>query len=263
MSLYAWFIVANSWFLIDFSEMQRAIKESQAELETTVRAVPRVSTTAQEQMVALQKLGLQEAEAVEYMLMLSHEEALKAGVLSNSPSEDSGDDHKSQKGSMSTSVSPPSTSLRTSPRLHAAGKVQVARLEPMSVGLLPSPTESISRGRSPEEFPRISASTSPGSSLPVDGKVENKKQGRISRPKGSSPTVGRVTPPTPPKPATSSWSAIVKSPTCDAEGDKKGKKHSATVQRRPPPMISDEEAQLQFALELSLAEAHSEGSQGS
>jgi hypothetical protein len=239
--------------------MQRAIKESQAELETTVRAAPRVSATAQEQVMALQKLGLQEAEAVEYTLMLSHEEALKAGVLSNSPSEDSGEDHRAQKGSMSTSVSPPSTSLRTSPRLPATGKVQVARLEPMSVGVLPSPTETLSRARSADEFPLISANSSPGSPLPVDRKVKNKKQGRTSSPKGSSPAPGQVTPPTPTKLATSSWSAIVKSPTCDSEEDKKGKKHSAIVQRPPAP-IGDEEAQLQFALELSLAEAYSEGS---
>ena len=237
--------------------MQRAIKESQAELETTVRTVPRVSTTAQEQMVALQKLGLQEAEAVEYALMLSHEEALKAGVLTDTPSEDSGEELRSQKGSTSTSVSPPSTSLRTSPLLHATGKVQVARLEPMSVGRLPSPTKSVSRTRSAEEFPRISSSTPPGSPSPVDGKVENKKQGRIPSPKGSPRTTGQVTPPTPTKPATSSWSAIVKSSTWDAEEDKKGKKHSATVKRTA---ISDEEAQLQFVLELSLAEARSEGS---
>jgi hypothetical protein len=240
--------------------MQRAIKESQAELESTVRAVPRVSTTAQEQMVALQKLGLQEAEAVEYALMLSHEEALKAGVLTNSPSEDSGEDRKSQKGSMSTSVSPPSTSLRTSPRLHATGKVQVAWLEPMSVSGLTGLATPVSRAASAEEFPSISASPSPGSLLPIDGKAENKKQGRISNANGSSPVAGRVTPPTPTKPVTSSWSAIVKSSACDAEEDKKGKKHSATVQRRPPAPISDEEAQLQLALELSLAEALSEGS---
>lgn len=192
--------------------------------------------------------------------MLSHEEALKAGVLSNSPSDDSGEDHRSQKGSVSASVSPPSTSLRTSPRLHATGKVQVARLEPMSVGVLPSSTETVSRARSVEEFPRISASSPPGSPLLVDGKVGNKRQGRISSPKGSSPASGQVTPPTPTKPATSSWSAIVKSPTCDSEEDRKGKKHSATVQRRPPVPVSDEEAQLQFALELSLAESLSEGS---
>jgi len=241
--------------------MQRTIKESQAELETTVRAAPRVSTTAQEQIVALQKLGLQEAEAVEYALMLSHEEALKAGVLTNSPSEDSGED-RSQKGSLSTSVSPPSTSLRTSPRLPATGKVQIARLEPMSVGALPSPTRTISRATSAEEFPRISASISPGSLSPVDGKAENKKQGRISNPNASSSTAGQVTPPTPTKPATSSWSSIVKSSTCNAEEDSKGKKYSATVQRRPPAPISDEEAQLQFALELSLAEALAEGSRG-
>ena len=225
--------------------MQRAIKESQAELETTARAVPRVSTTAQEQMVALQKLGLQEAEAVEYALMLSHEEALKAGVLTNSPSEDSGEDRRSQKSSTSTSVSPPSTSLRTSPRLHAIGKVQVARLEPMSIGRLPSPTEPASRARSGEEFPRISASTPPGS--------------RISSPKGSSPMAGEVTPPRLTKPVTSSWSAIVRSSTRDTEENKKGKKHSAIVKRTA---ISDEEAQLQFALDLSLAETLPEGSRG-
>ena len=229
--------------------MQRAIKESQAELETTARAVPRVSTTAQEQMVALQKLGLQEAEAVEYALMLSHEEALKAGVLTNSLSEDSGEERRSQKGSQKgstpTSVSPPSTSLRTSPRLHAIGKVQVARLEPMSIGRLPSPTETASRARSAEEFPRISASTPPGS--------------RISSPKGSSPMAGEVTPPRPTKPVTSSWSAIVRSSTRDTEENKKGKKHSAIVKRTA---ISDEEAQLQFALDLSLAETLPEGSRG-
>ncbi|SRR5258706_1061562 len=239
--------------------MQRAIKESQAELETTIRAVPRVSATAQEQMVALQTLGLQEAEAVEYALMLSHEEAVKAGVLTDSPSEDSGEDHRSQKGSTSTSVSPPSTSLRTSPLLHAIGKVQVARLEPMSIGRLPSPTKTVSRARSTEEFPRISTSTPPGSSVPVDGKVESKKQSRISSPKGLSPTAGQITPPTPTKPLTSSWSAIVRSSTRDAEENKKGKTHSATVKRTA---ISDEEAQLQFALELSLAEALPEGSHG-
>lgn len=225
--------------------MQRAIKESQAELETTVRAVPRVSATAQEQMVALQKLGLQEAEAVEYALMLSHEEALKAGVLTNSPSEDSGEDRRSQKGSTSTSVSPPSTSLRTSPRLHAIGKVQIARLEPMSIGRLPSPTETVSTARSTEEFPRISTSTPPGS--------------RISSPQCSSPTAGQVTPPRPTKPVTSSWSAIVRSSTRDTEENKKGRKHSATVKRTA---VSDEEAQLQFALDLSLAEAFPDGSRG-
>lgn len=246
---------------IEFSEMQRAIKESQAELETTARTVPRVSTTAQEQMEALQKLGLQETEAVEYALMLSHEEALKAGVLTNSASEDSGEDRRSQKGSISTSTSPRSTSLRTSPPLHASGKVQIARLEPMSIGGLPSPTKTISRATSAEEFPTINMSTSPGRSTPVGANTANKKGSCISdSPDYSPPAAGQVTPPAPSKPATSSWSAIVKSSRHDTEKDRKRKKHSAITQRRLPPPINDEAAQLQFALDLSLAEAVSEGS---
>jgi len=237
--------------------MQRAIKESQAELETTARAVPRVSTTAHEQLAALQKLGLQEDEAVEYALMLSHEEALNAGVLTNSPSDDSGEDRGSQKSSMSTSASPPGTSLRT---LHAYGKVQVARLEPMSIGGLSTPTRTVSRATNGEDFPSISASTSPGTLTPVDGKEEIKKQGRTSSTTSSPPAAGQVTPPTPTKLATSSWSAIVKSSTHDIEKDKKGKKTSATKQKTTPPPMNDEEGQLQVALELSLAEALSERS---
>lgn len=233
--------------------MQRAIRESQAELETTARAAPRVSTTAQEQVVALQKLGLQEVEAVEYALMLSHEEALKSGVLTNSPSEDSGEDRRSQGGSMSKSASPPTTSIRrTSPPLHAPGKVQVAWLEPMSVGRLPSPTRTVSRATSTEEFPSINTGVSPGTLTPINEKAEPKRQGRVSSATSS--------PPTPTKPTTSSWSAVVKSSRHNAKQEKSGKLNSATIQRRPPPPITDEEAQLQFALELSLAEAFSEGS---
>ena len=245
-------------FFIDFSEMQRAIKESQAELETIARAAPRaalhVSTTAQEQVVALQQLGLQEAEAVEYALMLSHEEALKSGVLTNSPSEDSEEDHRSQKGSVSTSTSPPSTSLRTSPPLHTPGKVQVAWLEPMSAGGLPSPTRTVPRATSAEEFPSINTGTSPGTLTPMNETAENKKEGRVLSTTSS--------PPTPTKPTTSSWSAVVKSSRHDTKKYQNVKEISATIQRRPPLPITDEEAQLQFALELSLAEAFSDGSHG-
>ena len=234
--------------------MQRAIKESQAELETTARAIPRTSTTAQEQMVALQQLGLQEVEAVEYALMLSHEEALKAGVLANSPSEESGEDRRSRKGSESTSASPPSASLRTSPPLHTSGKVKVAWVEPKSVGGVPSPTRTVSRATSAEEFPSINTSTSPGTLTPINEKAKNKKQGRVSSATSS--------PPTPTKPTTSSWSAVVKSSRHDTKNDKNGKENPATIQRRPLQPMTDEEAQLQFALELSLAEAFSEGSRG-
>jgi hypothetical protein len=208
-------------------------------------------------MVALQKLGLQEAEAVEYALMLSHEEAIKAGVPTHSSTDDSGENHKSQKGPRSTSSSPPSASLRTSPPLHTSGKVQVARLEPMSVGGLPSPTRSVSRATSAEEFPSISESTSPSTK-----EMKHKMQGHISTAEGSPSVAGQVTPPTPTRFAPSSWSAVVKSSRHDTEKDKKGKKKSAITQGQLPPPTNDEEAQLQFALELSLAEALSDGSRG-
>lgn len=57
-----------------------AIKESQAELEMTSKQPRQAAYTEQDQLAALRAMGLDESGAVEYALMLSHDEALRAGL---------------------------------------------------------------------------------------------------------------------------------------------------------------------------------------
>jgi hypothetical protein len=61
-------------------EYELAIKNSQAELEMTSKRRRPAAYTEQDQLAALRAMGIDEAGAVEYVLMLSHDEALHAGL---------------------------------------------------------------------------------------------------------------------------------------------------------------------------------------
>ncbi|KIM29195.1 hypothetical protein M408DRAFT_68296 [Serendipita vermifera MAFF 305830] len=270
-------------------EYQRAILESQAELELTSKRVPPVVFSEQEQMAALRALGLDESSAVEYALMVSHDEAAYQGLFevedsvsvpqsptgtatsintdltaSTTPSAPaSASTHEDVHNMPSSPWKSRSMSKLSPPNPRAIGKVQLSppyRAEAMGVGVEKrSSIGSMKTGSESEKeelFPRISPpNTNKGShsSTPLVSGVS------------TSATNPRATPSKGPVLSTK-WSSIVKSSTLSpsfsggaSPGGKGGTSsrswHSSHVSGTTSTPIQDEDAQLQFALELSLAEA--------
>lgn len=272
-------------------EYQRAILESQAELELTSRRVPPVVFSEQEQRLALHALGLDESGAVEYALMVSHEEAAQQGLVDTEESASapqsptgtstslntdfttsttpSGEASASTREDVHNMPSSPwkskSLSRLSPPNPNAIGKIQLSppyRAEAMSVGNQISAGSAKSGSESDQEemFPRISPPSttkgSSGTSTPL-----------VSGPSTPAPQLKKATQPA----LSTKWSAIVKSSTPSpspsgsaspigrAVTSSRGSYSSraAGVSRDGGRRIQAEDAQLQFALELSLAEAMS------
>jgi hypothetical protein len=277
-------------------EYQRAIRDSQVELEMTIKRLPQVVYSEQEQRAALQALGLDESGAVEYALMVSHDEAARQGILdldqeespsvplsptgtstsihtdlttSTTPTSGGGasssgrDDYIPSSPWKSTSMSrlPP-------PNPRGIGKVQVSppyRPEAMSVGLSKrisaGSIKSWSGSGSDKGSAHGNEDAFPRISPPPTKKGSGTSTPLVSR--GSTPPV-QLKIPAPGKPVTKSWSTIVKSSTPSpslsgtATPGKGMVSHSARASSTGRGRgAQEEDAQLQFALELSLAEAMS------
>lgn len=281
-------------FVVD--EYQRAIRDSQVELEMTSKRLPPVVYSEQEQRAALHALGLDESGAVEYALMVSHDEAARQGILDPDQDESSSvplsptgtSTSTSTHTDLTTSTTPTSGGASSSarddyipsspwkstsmsrlspPNPQGIGKVQVSppyRPEATSVGLSKristgsmkswSGSDKGSAHGKEDAFPRISPpSTNKGSgtSTPL-----------VAR--GPTPPV-QLKAPAPGKPVTKSWSTIVKSSTpspslsgAATPGSKGMVSYSArTGGTSHGRGAQEEDAQLQFALDLSLAEATS------
>ncbi|CAG8700791.1 12597_t:CDS:2, partial [Acaulospora colombiana] len=312
------------------NDYQKAILDSQAELEmTSKRPRPSVSNE-REQRVALESLGLDEVAAVEYALMVSYEEALQADAERDAFEEVTSvedDDSAATESVLSASDSPPntvrssrsnhsvreeympsspwkSTSITRLSPPHSTGKVQVSppyRPEALMVGPSSpaqspiaeyirssnvSPHNSKASGGSAsgseksvpihkEEFPQISSAGTPkGHSRPSTSHSKTHSPGPDTLDSSTSTVKPPVQPR--PKPATA-WSSIVKSstPSPALSGSASPSVSAKTgpwgrqVSSQPVPSkgqavrsssaLSDEEAQLQFVLELSLAEAMTRG----
>lgn len=320
------------WFLLtlfaDSEEYYHAIAESQAELKDAITGPRRAAVTENDQRNALRELGLDEAAAVEYALMLSHDEALRAGDImdvndpefsevppptdaeqlniqniqkllrSRGPSSTSSISSSVREDFVPSSPWKSRSLSRVSPP-NSVGKVQVSppyRPEVMRVGP-PSPSSSVPKSVSPvtrlravpglgvaknlsespdsdEEFPRISppssgettrVSTPPKSptSLPAtntNANINANANNKLEKAATSQKSLNQ---------ATAKWSSIVKSSNSSASvlpGSSSSSASFASItsggksrsfRQLQPAAPTDEEAQLQFALELSLAEAAS------
>lgn len=279
----------------------------------------RATVTENDQRNALLELGLDETAAVEYALMLSHDEALQAADfieandqevpevppptelaqlniqniqnLQRSPGPSSTSSNSSVREDFMPSSPWKSKSMsRVSPP-NSIGKVQVSPPyypEALRIGP-PSPSSSVPTTVSPiaklrvepglagvksisgspgndEEFPRITppssgkttrASTPPKSPTSLRNISTNSSaNNRLKVAATSQTSLNQAAP---------KWSSIVKSSNSSASV-LSGASPSASISssgksrsfRRPQPeVLTDEEAQLQFALELSLAESMS------
>lgn len=247
------------------------------------------ATSAQEQMEALQALGLDEAGAVEYMLMLSHDEAAKdqnpLGTTERSAhnAEENAcipQDSDSQTGSpFSTprSFSSSSPSLRREEFMPSSpwksnsiskvsppassGKIQVSppyRPETLQIGGSTGAHASWAGYGSPLNKNTRSKSATSGSEKDLSNR-DKKDFPKISH---SSGTADIANSDLAPKTTTSvivakkagSWSTVVKNSASSGR--------YSSIRNLPPDLPAniaqyDEDAQLQFALELSLAEAKS------
>ena len=247
----------------------------------------------QEQRAALDALGLDESGAVEYALMVSHDEAARQGLVE---ADDSPSAPQSPTGTntsintdFTTSTTPSGAALASTqedmhnmpsspwksrsmtrlspPNPTALGKVQLSppyRAEAMGIGLSKrtSAGSMKSEGSSDkgEAFPRISP--------PSTNKGSGKSTPLVSG--TSTPAAQSKMPPVKGPALSTKWSSIVKSSTpSPASGSAspggRGLASSRGLYSTRSPGTSrgggrgaqDEDAQLQFALELSLAEAMS------
>ncbi|KAI1795404.1 hypothetical protein LXA43DRAFT_882120 [Ganoderma leucocontextum] len=275
-------------------EMYRDISESRRELEEEQTHSRRTFGREKEQLSTLAHLGLSEVEAVEYVLMLSRdeEEARRRprGLAESSRTafrDDEGvfiadfDDASSVPSSRASSFSAhslPNSEIRTDgvqagrtfPRVAPSSsnhKVQVSpRLhpEPTEAGLitrpLPTSRASLTAGGPPtasdlEHFPVVSRTPSSvsasGSSASLAGSAPGSP--RSIRSAWSTPLRSLRSSEVPsPSPAAGSASPA-ESPTRPLSSV------LTSNQRLPPTYAEEEDGDLRFALELSLAEARSRG----
>jgi hypothetical protein len=261
-------------------EMHQAIVESRHLLDEESAHVQRAYGREREQRARLETLGLDEAEAVEYILMLSREEAIERERTAAAQAIDEGvfegdfdDDEISppnqrraspaRSTASSTPSSPPRTSAPSSPPLAEASrngrpiprvsptnaKIQVSppfRAEPTEALFAPSPPSRDTRPAAAAHFPPISSSVSPRGSVaasPVAKSAWSSGSGT-----GASP-------------AKSAWSTpLARSPvpspgTSVSEGQRVSRAVSSSSKAN-----DDMDDDLRLAIELSLAEALSRGS---
>lgn len=239
-----------------------------------------------EQLAQLESLGLNEAEAVEYILMLSRDEAqqhsnnskfsLEEGIFENFDFDNlpSNSTHIIASSSTSLSRSQPISGTISPKNSHLVPptfsneKIRVSppyRSEPMEAGWGDT-SHSSSPSQSPPSsddthFPPMSASASPptpltkiasnASRLSISRENSNDSQGSGSGPSGQvsvsgSPQFGRST--------MSAWASPLRhSPVPVVSSVRPGRSNSGGVREE------DMDEELRFALALSLAEARSRG----
>ncbi|KAJ7772739.1 WD40-repeat-containing domain protein [Mycena maculata] len=230
-------------------EMHQAIVESRHLLEEESSRVQRAYGREREQRARLETLGLDEVEAVEYVLMLSREEAIErersASVIDEGVFEGDFDDGESvpaRRASPARSASPPSSAPSSPPRVSSVqsrdarpiprpsasnSKIQVSppfRAEPSEALFVPS-TSPRSIPPTAAHFPPISSGTSPRGSAAAS----------------------------PAKSTKSAWSTPLARSPVPSPGTSVSRSSSFAA-------TDGMDEDLRLAIELSLAEAHSRAS---
>ncbi|KAG6872680.1 hypothetical protein C0995_007658 [Termitomyces sp. Mi166 len=275
-------------------ELHQTIAESKSLLKQESEFTQRAHGRVREQLAHLESLGLDEAEAVEYILMLSRDEAqqrsnnltpnIEEGIFENFDFDDVSPNSTHIVASSSTSLSHyhlnsgMSTPMNSHlvPRSLSHEKIRVSppyRLESMeagwgdaSHGLSPSQSQPAS---SETHFPPMSASASPpspsasrawtASQLSISRTSSNGSQGSMSKRSGQGSLPGS---PRSVRSTGSAWAAPLRhSPVTAVWSSVSVPASSVRSDRSIGEGMREEEMdeELKFALELSLAEARSRG----
>ncbi|KAJ7130828.1 hypothetical protein C8R43DRAFT_896155 [Mycena crocata] len=267
-------------------EMHQAIVESRRVLEEENQHVQRAYGREREQRARLETLGLDEVEAVEYVLMLSREEAIERergaaidegvfeGEFDAEPGFGPATSARSLSPALSTSSPPPTSAPSSPPRASAAGrpipspspssndKIQVSppfRAEPSEALFAPAPAAAqdvLPTAGNAAHFPPIgslsSGKVSPAKPKSVWGSPPEgipKPQSVWSSPPGSLPKTK------------SAWSTpLARSPARSppVSASTSAAPATASCGNSSPPFLSDDmdmDDDLRLAIALSLAEA--------
>ena len=258
--------------------MKETITESRRMVEQESASYKRTFTREKEHRAKLEKLGLTEAEALEYVLMLSREEALGKGDLDANQAigEEGVFDIDESLESAGYERVPSTSSIRRSPSTSSVsttsdqtwssyggspasyGRYGVEN--PQGLDALPSsPTSSVpcmmSAAAAPllhvptlsdDQFPPIAVSPTPSSSTSGSESARS--------PSGMSPS--------------KSWSSVVGSSSSSTSQSRSMRSASGPKRFRPvggvkytssKVHVDEDDEDLRYALELSLAEAQSRG----
>ena len=242
-------------------EMKETIKESRRMVEQENESSKRAFAREKEHQAKLEKLGLTEAEALEYVLMLSREEALGRGVVDTNRA-------ISEEGVFDIDESPRSTdheriastsSLYRSPSTSSSSSVSTASDQtwnsysesPVSYGCYGAANpQGVETSSLP--LPSSLSSVMPGTTTPTLAEDEFPP---ISVSPTSSITSGSRSPSS--KSPGKSWSSVASPSQArrSTSGPRRFRPVGAVAVKYAHDGEMDED--LQFAMELSLAEAHS------
>lgn len=235
-------------------EINQMITESRYLLSCEKKPVQRVLDREEEHQARSNTLGLSETEALEYALMLSRDEMNKnSNIIGGEGVSSSETSVIANKGwdFDEPSASPPVLSMTPGGPLpspsHNRDEVSLPYKETTEVGTASEDAGSGSSVSSLEDFPLISASTSPVASPVLDPAERNKASSSVS---GSfpSPVVGRPQP----LEGKSAWNTplVKKSPPAGAPVFVNPRSNEVGTGYG-----DDVDADLRLAIELSLAEA--------
>ncbi|KAJ6476028.1 WD40-repeat-containing domain protein [Mycena vitilis] len=277
-------------------EMHQAIVESRHLLDEESAHVQRAYGREREQRARLETLGLDEVEAVEYVLMLSREEAIERersaaaqideGVFEGDFQFDDEDGEaifpRPARASPPRSTSPASPTPSSPPRASALesrsnsrpipraspspspsnAKIQVSpplRAEPTEALLSPSPAPSGGAPPAAAQFPPMSSSV--GSSSHAGSPAKPKSAWSVSPPAKANGAWGTPLQPQPRSPASSPGTSV--SARGGGGGGRVSRAPSASSFEAGAGNGDEEEDEmdddLRLAIELSLAEARSRG----
>ncbi|KAG6908806.1 hypothetical protein DXG01_003253 [Tephrocybe rancida] len=248
-------------------ELHETILESKTLLKQESEYVQRAHDRAREQHAKLETMGLDEAEALEYVLMVSREEALRTqppvtedGVFENFEFDDVASSSSYTNGPNTSHLTPVPSGTST-PKTRPT---ECAALFPSTANLSPPEAEwgecrSISgSSQSSDEthFPPISASASP----PAPAINHRTSRSNISRRSSNASQVSTGTHGgSASRSPSSAWavplrgSVVTRSPVVASPSS------SSRSDRSLPANVHEEDENLRFVLELSLAEARSRG----
>ena len=224
-------------YRIDSYQLKKMVSESMFEMDMEKVAVQRSYGREREQQQNLDQLGLDEAEAVEYVLMLSREEALASGAQGQAESFESSTNFSSSRRASRT-PSPPSPSRSRSDYGLTGKPIAVAPKGKGKAQILPAPREPRQAGLDGSGNPSSSRQGTPASVWGSPSKRDD------------FPTVSTsISPPRVSPPGYSAWNSPLKtarasvadSPVSEASIDARGREEQ-------------EEEDLRLAIELSLAD---------
>ncbi|KAG6816844.1 hypothetical protein H0H87_002493 [Tephrocybe sp. NHM501043] len=260
-------------------ELHETISESKTQLMQEFEYMQKAHGRAREQYARLETMGLDEAEAVEYVLMLSRDEALhrastevEEGVFENFDFDDL-PPHAIASSSTTNhhfGAATPKHTRWMSASSSSNKKVRVSppfRAEPMEAGWGDkSPSLSPPKSRSPQSpdkthFPPMSGSTSPPAPTNRAWGADRSTVSRSSSIASLSSAYGdAATPGSPRSRRSSGWAVPLRSPTATRSPVSVASSVSSNRSLGMPVQEDEEmDEELKFVLELSLAEARSRG----